>query len=104
MLRIPGGARNQNGFLVPGSAWNANWKRLSLVLCELQAKKRRREPPMLRIPGGARNQNDFSIFIFQFNFFNGFAASERYDLSENAHFPQASAFSDLQAPARPLLG
>jgi len=47
---------------------------------------------------------NFSIFNFQFNFFNGFAPSERYDLLENAHFPQASAFSALQAPARQLLG
>ena len=29
---------------------------------------------------------DFSIFILQFNFFNGFAFSERYAFSKNAHF------------------
>ena len=42
--------------LVPGSAWNANRKRLCLVMCRLQAT-RRREPPMPRIPGRAWNQN-----------------------------------------------
>jgi len=45
---------------------------------------------------------DFSIFLLQFNFFNGFATSKRHDLSEDVRFAQQSPFlSDLwQHPFR----
>jgi hypothetical protein len=36
---------------------------------------------------------DFSFFILQFNFFNGFSASERHPFTENPYFGQLAAFS-----------
>jgi len=44
-------------FLVLGSAWNANRKRLCLVMFQMQAL-RRQEPQMPRIPRRAWNQNN----------------------------------------------
>ena len=46
---------------------------------------------------------DFSLFILQFNFFNGFASSERYDFAKNDRFVGLSAFSSAQVLTVPMV-
>ena len=40
---------------------------------------------------------DFSICILQFNFFNGFAASDRYDVFKNTYLPDFQHFQQSKA-------